>query len=497
MTGILSAAGYVPYWRLQRSEIVAFMGGGGGPGTRSVASHDEDATTMGVEAARLALKGATSAAPDALWFSTTSPTYLDKTNATAIHAALGMASEVPAFDFGGALRSSTGALLAALQGRATTLVVSADLRDGLPTSGDESGGGDGAAALLVGGTNEGRPVLAEYLGGASVTGEMVERWRRPGERRSKVWEERFGETRYAALGREAWERATKEVGIGAEDIGAVAVCGMHARALRSLSGRLGVAKEAIADDLTRSVGQTGTAHPGLVLASMLETEALALAAGDRAPGRVFALVHLADGADVLFFRTTEALASWAPFRPVAAQIRAASDLTYAKFLSWRGMLTPEPPRRPEPQRVSSPAAWRSEHWKFGFVGSRDRTSGAVHLPPSRISMKGGALDEMDPAPMADLPGKVVTYTVDRLVYSPSPPVVFAVVDFEGGGRFPLELTDVDADTLAIGDEIEMTFRRLYSADDIHDYFWKGRPVPPVALEEGPSVSGGATGERSH
>ena len=112
-------------------------------------------------------------------------------------------------------------------------------------------------------------------------------------------------------------------------------------------------------------------------------------------------------------------------------------------------------------------------------------------------MKGGALDEMDPAPMADVPGRVVTYTVDRLAYSPSPPVVFAVVDFEGGGRFPLELTDVDAEALAIGDEIEMTFRRLYSADDIHDYFWKGRPVPSIAPDEGSSETGGAPGERSH
>ena len=52
--------------------------------------------------------------------------------------------------------------------------------------------------------------------------------------------------------------------------------------------------------------------------------------------------------------------------------------------------------------------------------------------------------------MADVPATVVTFTVDRLAYSPSPPIVFAVVDFDGGGRFPVELTDVDPDALAIG-----------------------------------------------
>ena len=44
---------------------------------------------MGVEAARLALRErADGAEPDALWFATADPAYLEKTNATAIHAAL-------------------------------------------------------------------------------------------------------------------------------------------------------------------------------------------------------------------------------------------------------------------------------------------------------------------------------------------------------------------------------------------------------------------------
>jgi hydroxymethylglutaryl-CoA synthase len=188
------------------------------------------------------------------------------------------------------------------------------------------------------------------------------------------------------------------------------------------------------------------------------------------------VVGLADGVDVLVFRTTSAISAWEPRRTVVDQIGATADLPYGKFLAWRGMLTPEPPRRPEPLRVQSPPAWRAKDWKFGFVGSRDRSSGAVHLPPARVSMVGGAVDDMEPLKMADSEGTIVTFTVDRIAYSPSPPIVFAVVDFDKGGRFPVELTDVDADTLSVGDKVEMTFRRLYSADGIHDYFWKARPV---------------------
>ena len=71
---------------------------------------------------------------------------------------------------------------------------------------------------------------------------------------------------------------------------------------------------------------------------------------------------------------------------------------------------------------------------------------------------------------------MTTFTIDKLAYSPSPPVVFAVVDFDGGGRLPLELTDVDPDGVQIGMRVEMTFRRLNTADGIHNYFWKARPA---------------------
>lgn len=469
MRGIISAAGSVPYRRLARADIAAFMGSGGGKGTRAVASHDEDTTTLGVEAARVALRAAPGRTPDALWFATSSPAYLDKTNATAVAAALRLPNDTAAYDFGGALRSGMGALRSALNGTGTTLVVGADVRDGLPTSVDEAAGGDAGAAILVG---EGPGVLAELAGIGSASDEFTDRWRTPGERTSKLWEERFGENRYLSLGQDALARALKSAGLEVGEIGRLVVTGMHGRAVSGLVKKLALGEGVVADDLNATVGQSGTAHPLLVLAATLE----GLAESAAPAGTAVVVVHLADGADALVFRTTDALVGWRSARPVATQVASGAPITYSKFLAWRGQLQPEPPRRPEPARVSSTAAHRNEEWKFGFVGSKDRTSGAVHLPPSRISMEGGAVDDMEPVPMADATGTVVTSTVDRLAYSPSPPIVFAIVDFDGGGRYPVELTDADADEIRAGSRVEMTFRRLFSADGIHDYFWKARPV---------------------
>jgi hydroxymethylglutaryl-CoA synthase len=444
--GIVGFGAYLPAGRLDRATIAAVAGGGGGKGTRRVASYDEDATTMAVEAGRIALQGSPGVLPRAVYLSTTAPPYLDKTNATAVHAALRLPDDAVAADLGGAVRSGVAALRLALQGSDPALVVAADVRTGLPGSPDESEGGDAAAALLVGDDGDG-PVLAEHMGGASATAEFLDRWRTPGDVRSKVWEERFGESQYVPLATAAWRDALRAGGLDADAVDHVVVTGTHARAVRAAARKLGARPEALVDDLAGRIGNPGAAAPGLLLSSVLEAAA---------PGAVVALVVLADGADVLLFRTAPALGDHRPARPLTEQLEAGRDVPYGRFLAWRGLLPVEPPRRPEPARVSASAAARSRDWKYGLAESGTDTDEAASL--------------------ADATGAVTTFTVDRLAYSPSPPVVFAVVDFDGGRRLPLELTDVDVGDVAVGTRVEMTFRRLSTADGIHNYFWKARPA---------------------
>ncbi len=90
-------------------------------------------------------------------------------------------------------------------------------------------------------------------------------------------------------------------------------------------------------------------------------------------------------------------------------------------------------------------------------------------------MKCGAAEKMKDAPYADETGKITTYTLDRLAYSLQPPMVMAIVDFDCGGRVELEITDCDPEKVDIGDELKLTFRRFFTADGVHNYFWKARP----------------------
>ncbi len=469
-SGIVAYGVYLPYWRLARQSIADALEMPASRGTRSVASYDEDTTTMAVEAGRITLAGAPEGtSPAELVLATTAPAYLDKTNAVAVHAALGLERSCSAFDMNGALRSGSAALRYAARAVGPALAVLSDLRNGLPGGADEREGGDGAAAFLFG---SGPGVIVEEVAYASATTEFLDRWKLPGEAAAHLWEERFGEYIYLPLAEEAIAAALKQAGVTTADIDHVVVTGSHTRAVRAVQRSTWIRPGALADDLTGVVGNTGTAHQGIVLASVLDIAA---------PGAVILAVTLADGAEAAILRVTEAILAYRrrrhPSDTVSAKIAGGrTDLAYARFLTWKDQVRREPPRRPEPAPPAAPPAARHESWKFGFTASRCEVCGTRLVPPGRVCIACGSTDQMTEERLANVPGVVATFSVDRLAFTPNPPMVVAVIDFDGGGRLRCELTDVDPQAVGIGDRVAMTFRKGSTSQGIHNYFWKARPT---------------------
>lgn len=451
MTGLIGYAAYLPRHRLQRLELAAALSSPAGRGARVVASFDEDSTTMGVEAAR-ALVGR---APSSLYLATTSPAYVDKTNAAAVHAALGLPADSFCADLAGSARSGVAAWRAAAASGG--LAVLSDVRTGRPGSADERDGGDGAAAFLFGDPAQ---AIAEVLAEASETVEVLDRWRAPGERAGGQWEERFGLHAYLPLVERTAAEVLRKAGVERADHVVLvspnpAVVKQGARSVPGAVSTIG-----------SPIGHAGVADFGVALADALDRAA---------PGETILALSVADGCDALLLLATDRIAHARQAHPVAEQLADGIDVSYPTYLSWRGWLEREPPRRPEPDRPAGPPSARAEAWKFAFAGSRCRSCGFVHLPPVRVCKKCRATDEMDAHPLAFAEGTVATYTVDRLAFSPSPPLVDAVVDFDGGGRYTLEVADTDpADdaALEVGSRVALTFRRLFTAGGVHNYFWK-------------------------
>jgi 3-hydroxy-3-methylglutaryl CoA synthase/uncharacterized OB-fold protein len=455
MTASLIGYGtYVPRYRLAGSDI------GLRRGDRVVASFDEDSTTMAVAAAASAIDG--QKMPENVYFATSSPAYADKTNATAVHAALGLASTCLAVDLCGTGRSAIGAWrLASATGG---LALAADVRVGRPGSADEKLGGDGAAALLFGDGES----LAEVVASVSLTEEFLDRWRPPTASTGQQWEERFGARRYGDLITAAVTQTLDEAGMSSIDH-VVLACPNSAIVKRAATLVKGERST-----VTSAVGYSGAADALIALCAVLDSAGA---------NETILVVSAVDGCDTMLLRTTDALHGARQPASVSTQRAVGLEVPYLTYLSWRGLVELEPPRRPEPDRPAAPPSSRAAGWKFGFTGSRCDACRFVHLPPMNVCRNCGATDRMVAAPAAGLGGTIATYTVDRLAYSPSPPVVQAVVDIDGGGRCTLEIADAVPDRLSVGARVEFTFRRLFTAGGVHDYFWKARLIEPQEAEE--------------
>jgi 3-hydroxy-3-methylglutaryl CoA synthase len=461
VSGITRYGSYVPFFRLARKAI----GPAAGRGERAVASYDEDAVSLAVEASREALRGG--GAVDSVVFATTSPPYAEKLNAATLQAALDLPETVASIELGACSRMGLAALTLgadlATAGR-RTLVAAGDVVIGAPGGSRESQSGDAGAAFITGPDNES---VATFIGRASATTELLDTWRLPEDRFAKQWEERFGTEILGPVVADTATRALKDAGCEPSDLASVVIDAVNPRAAAGLPGALRLKPEQVADPLADSVGRAGAAHAGLMLARALD---------HAKPGDKILVTSVADGCDALVLEVTGRIGSGRPAHAVDGWLASKqAALPYNTYLKWRGVLPFEPPRRPDPDRPGAPPMRRNEGWKLAFHGSRCRSCGTGHLPPQRVCVSCGSIDEMAVEAFANRTCRVATWTLDHLAYSLQPPVVVGVLDFEGGGRLTCELTDVDPAQVAIGNELEMTFRRLYTGQGVHNYFWKARP----------------------
>lgn len=157
MTDVLGYGAYVPNYRIERAEIAGQYGRQAGGGETAVPAHDEDVTTMAVEATTDALAAADAAASDldAVYAATTSDPFDERGVAAHVAYAAGASESVRVGDFQGSARAGTNAMLAATDALAagrvdTVLVVASDVLVAETGSSAEQTAGAGAGAVVLG-----------------------------------------------------------------------------------------------------------------------------------------------------------------------------------------------------------------------------------------------------------------------------------------------------------------------------------------------------------
>lgn len=455
MNGIIGWGSYVPRARLDRAALASMFQLSGPRGVRSVAAPDEDALTMAVEASR-ALVASSAVEPASCWFATSHPPMFDRGNAAILAAAVGLDDEIGAYDTGGSIRSGIAALRAAASQSEPSIAALSDVRFGRPGSDDEASGGDAAAAFAFG-----PDPLVEIVAQASVSSPVMDRWRAEGDIGSSTWDDRWTAEHQVPLVERVITEALKRAGISESDLAAAVISCPSARAEAQLVKRLGVpAREG---DPRAAIGYSGTADVGVRLSAALD------AAG---PDQWILVATGADGADAMVLKTTATFESSG-----ASAVDAGRTIDPATYLLWRGLVERAAVRRPPAEAPAAPAVARNEPWKLAFTGSTCTECGTRHMPPQRVCLRCQAVDHMEPVALSDTQAVVRTFTIDRLAASINPPVVVGVLDFDGGGRYRCQLTDVVASEVAVGDRVEMVYRLVTEAPNgVRNYFWKARPV---------------------
>ena len=480
MVGITAWGAYAPRLRLSRKAAatanawVAPNLMGKARGERTMANWDEDALTMAVEAARDALgPGDDRGHIDALYFASTTAPFTDRLNAGIVSAALTLEKSLSAADITGSQRCGLTALSQALttvQGGAakSVLVVAGEHRKARAASAQELDFGDGAAAFVVGGDD----TVADFLGHGCTTDDFVDHFRGSGEEFDYSWEERWiRDEGISKLAPPAIKRALEAAGVEAGQVAHFCFPSTFNGMATSLAKKLGIPAEAVRDNLAAVMGEAGSAHSLVMLAHALEQAA----AGD-----IIVVAQFGAGAEALVFRATENIGR-RPERGVTGSLAdRKEEINYLKFLFFNGLVEWEKGMRAEKDnKTALTTLYRNEDMILGLVGGRCTETGVVQFPRTRISVapNNPALDTQEPYKFADRKAKVLTYSADYLTFSMAPPNHYGMVDFEGGGRIYVDITDVEPGDVDTGLAVKMAFR-IKEVDEKRGftrYFWKAVP----------------------
>jgi uncharacterized OB-fold protein len=227
-------------------------------------------------------------------------------------------------------------------------------------------------------------------------------------------------------------------------------------------------KAQVQDPLFSTIGNTGAAFTLMMLVAALE---------EAKPGKIL-LANYANGADVFFLQVTEGTKALKDRRGVQARLKSKKMLpNYEIYARWRGLINAAPAVRRPAFRNPSPSAMLRETGKnLRFHGTKCKHCGYPQYPPQRVCTRCHTKDAFEDYRFSDKKAKVFTFTMDNLGPTPDPPMVVAIIDFEGGGRAYSIMTDRDVNKLEIGMPVEMTFRKFYTSEGIHNYFWKCMPI---------------------
>ncbi|MFO7962629.1 MAG: 3-oxoacyl-[acyl-carrier-protein] synthase III C-terminal domain-containing protein [Desulfobacterales bacterium] len=481
--GITAYGGYIPRLRMSRKSIVqaniwvdpSLMAHA--KSERSMCDYDEDTITMAVEAGRDCLKEADRQDIDAVFFASTTMPFDDRQNSTVVAEALGIKENIETLDVSHSQRAATSGMITAMKALAggegkASLFVASEQRETKCGTPKELLYGDGAAAVTLG---KGDGLIARYLGAYSVSRDMVDHFRSKGERFDYEWEERWiREEGYFKIVPSAIKGLLEKTGVAPGEIDHFVLPCVIKRVRETIAKKMGMPAEAIRDNLMNGCGETGSAHAVVMLVDALQ---------DAKPGEKILVVGFGQGADALLFETTEAVSKQTRAKGIKGGMKnGIVEDNYQKFLSFRNLVPIEWGMRAEAgaRKTRMTTLYRNRKMLNSLYGGKCSECGTIQFPKAHICVNPEcrAVDSMDDYSLAESKSKIASYTVDWLAYTPNPPLLFGMIEFEEGAKFMMQFTGCKPEEVEVGVPMEMVFRIKTDDDQLKfkNYFWKATPV---------------------
>ena len=485
MIGITSYGGYIPRLRLNRMSIFQSMGWFApaivmvAQGERSFCNWDEDSLSMAVEASRDCLKGIDKSDIDAHYLCSTTLPFADRSCAGIVKTALNLKDDMVTADFTTSLKCGTSALISALDvvkggDKRKILVTASDKREARAAYFYEMWFGDGAASLLIGDHD----VIAEFKGSFSVSHDFVDHYRGSLNEYDYMWEERWVRDQgYSKIIPEAIEGLFNKLSISMDDVDTVIFPCFFKAEHRKIAQKMEASPEKTADNLHEVCGETGAAHPFIMLVSALEKAR---------PGDRILMAGFGQGCDALYFQVTDHVEKLPGRVGVRGSLENKKTVdNYPKFIKFRDLIQTEMGIRAEaPTQAAMTVLWRKRKMLTGLMGGKCTECGTPQFPRMDICVNPNCnqVHTQEDYPFADEPAFIKSFTGDLLSVSIDPPAVYGMIQFENGGRFMADFTDCELSDVRVGQQVSLAFRRRFVDKErgFSGYFWKAVPIPGTA-----------------
>jgi 3-hydroxy-3-methylglutaryl CoA synthase len=481
MVGIASFGGYIPRLRLSRKAVVEANGWfnaglqAHGKAERAIGAWDEDSVTMAVEAARDCLADGPRSGFKALYLATTSAPFEDRQNAGIVAQTLRLGEDLSSMVVGASQRAGTTGLIAALDAVAArggpVLLAAAEKRRAPAASAAELLYGDGAAALIL---DRGDGV-AKVVASHSASVDFIDHYKGKGREFDYAWEERWiRDEGYLKIVPPTLAAVLRDAGVKAAEIAHFCMPCTLPRVAQAIAKQMGFPESSLRPNLDGLAGDTGAAHPLVMLVHALQ---------EAKPGERILVASFGNGSDALLFEATAALPAMQKARRgiLGALERRKEETNYARYLAVNDLVKMERGLRSEVDKQTAlTTLYRNKDMLLSLIGGRCERCGTLQFPKTNICVNPNcrAHHSQVDQPFSEFTGRIMSYTADSLTYSPSPPAHYGMVQFAEGGRMMVDFTDVDVGGVEVGMPMRMVFRvkEVDPARGFTKYFWKAAPA---------------------